>query len=136
MKFKKQKTDRTDYTIEVNKEIKTAIVKFHGKVGKESLESSFVDLLSHEDFVKNANACYNYSNAYFSANMQEIEKHAQFVNERREERGDSYKLAFVTRDKLTKTLLEIYKLLIAHTAVEVKVFTIHKRAVEWIEKRK
>ena len=109
-----------------------ADLRFFGPITRELLDQTFLELIKSKDFKVNFNAVYNYCDAYSDLEMSEIQEHAQFVGHHLGARGNSYKLALVANDTLNMALLEVYKLLVSKTSVEVEVFSEHQRAVDWI----
>ncbi len=109
-----------------------ADLKFYGPITRKLLDQTFLELIQAKDFKANFNAIYDYCDAYSDLEMPEIQEHAQFVSHHLGARGKSYKLALVANDTLNMALLEVYKLLVSKTSVEVEVFSEHWRAVDWI----
>lgn len=119
-------------SLAINKKQFYADIALHGKVTRKLLNNIFLDLMEHPDFQHDINACYDYTQAYAGLEMVEIEEHAEFVAQYRDKRGMSYKLALISNDDLTAALLNIYKLMLASTSVEVEVFNQRQAAIDWI----
>lgn len=105
---------------------------FRGDVTLDCLNSSFIRLIEHPQFIYNVDACYDYRLAHPDLEMSEIEEHAQFVAQYLTKRGRDYKLAMVADDTLNTALLSVYKLLISKTPVEAEVFSSKISAIRWL----
>jgi len=133
MEIDQEKKATSSFEINISQGKTFAEIIFHGAVTLEILNQSFLDLLNHPHFVQNINACNNFCDAVIETDMQNIEKHAQFVSQYLAKRGFSYQLALVSDETLNNAFLSIYKLLISKTEVYAEVFSSPKQALLWLE---
>lgn len=119
-------------SIKIRSEEGFADIAFNGPITRKLLDDTFLSLIDSPGFRHNMNAIYNYCNAYSELEMSEIQEHAQFVSHHLGKRGNAYRLALVASDTLNIALLEVYKLLVSKTSVEVEVFSKHSKAIDWI----
>ena len=112
-----------------------AEITFQGYITIELIRRAFLKLIEHPLFKKNMDVCYDYSKAIIETNICDVDAHSQFVFEYAESRGSSYKLAFVSNETLNSALLNIYKLKISKTNIDVKLFGSKKQAYIWLEKK-
>lgn len=132
MESKVLKQDDSEVTITIHEKDGYADISFRGAITRRLLDNTFLSLIDSPGFQFNLNAVYDYCNAYSELEMSEIQEHAQFVGSHLGQRGNAYKLALVANDTLNYALLEVYKLLVSKTSVEVEVFSDHTKAVQWI----
>ncbi len=124
-----------NYYLSIDKNRGYADFIFSDSVSLEVVNNAFLDLIKHPSFRHNMDACYDYSDAIIETTMQEVEKHAQFVGQYTDKRGGHYKLALVSNETLNSALLNVYKLLISKTSIEVEVFGSRRQALNWLNKR-
>lgn len=106
---------------------------FYGSVTLEILNDAFISLINSAQFVQNMNACNNFCSAIIETDMQDIEKHAEFVTQHLDKRGLTYQLALVSNETINSAFLSIYKLLISKTQVDAEIFSTKAQAVIWLE---
>ncbi len=112
-----------------------ALLEFKGIFSKEQLQHCFKRFLEHPDFKYNMNAVLDFTHAFSELEMFEIEEFGQFVERNKQIRGETYKLALVANDTLNIALLEVYKLLVSKTSIEVEVFTQVSKAISWVSEQ-
>ena len=132
MKSFNQNEDYSRYEILIESNKDYVEVRFFGGVTLDLVNSAFLELLGHQSFRHNMNACYDYTDAIIETDMKELEQHADFVGQYLHRRGSHYKLALVTNETLNSALLNVYKLLISKTTIEAEVFGSKKQSLIWL----
>ncbi len=113
-------------------ESKVMHIDFTGNMELKALIASFSAVIRHENFYINMPACYDFSNAFMDIDINSIEVIFHFVAGLRDKRGDSYQLAFVYADEMTKALVDFYRLFFSRTSIDVEIFNNKADAIEWI----
>lgn len=111
---------------------KLVVLCFRGNVTRETLDDSLIQLIKHPRFQYNMNACYDFSESFPEATVKDLQEHALFVSRYVNQRGQSYQLALVASETLEHALLNVYKLLVAKTSVEVETFYSVESAKRWL----
>lgn len=132
MKTQNSFSDEAFFYIEIDPKNTFAELSFEGEVTKKLLNDSLVQLMNHNNFKRNMNACYDYSKGCFDVPVVDIKAHAKFVSEHYPQRGSQYKLAMVSSDPYAYALLAVYKILIANNDVKTEVFSRKSQAINWL----
>lgn len=120
------------FELTLNQSEQFALFAFSGGVTRQLLEDAFEKFLDHPAFSYNMNACWDFCEAYPEIEISEIQTFSQFINQHLPKRGINYKLAFVANDTLNFALLDVYKLLMSCTQIEVEIFASQKKAYTWL----
>lgn len=119
----------------INIDKKTAIVnlQFFGVIELADFEQAFSATVNHSDFETNMAGCYDLRCALVDIDFKETESMSQFAQDLRDKRGNSYRLAFVYADEMTKMLAEFYKLFLSRTQVDVLITDDIDQATSWLK---
>ncbi len=112
------------------------IAKFNCDVGLRELLDCYSDYVKHPSFIKNMAVCYDFSDCVVDMDVNATELFYQFSTGMRDKRGDSYQLAFVCVDSLTKISVELYRLMLSRTKIDVEIFDNLAIALDWIKETK
>lgn len=108
-------------------------IKFTGNMELKGLIASFSAVIRHPLFYFNMPACYDFSNAVMDIDINSTEVIFHFVAGLRGKRGDDYQIAFIYSDEMTKVLVDFYRLFFSRTSIDVEVFDLKSKAIEWIK---
>lgn len=129
----KAELDNEKFSLRFFPEDGYVLVEMKGDISLKDLIDCFSSLVRHPSFVFNMSACYDFTKAFGEVNMKSKDLFSQFSIAMEEKRGDSYYLALVHSDPLTKASLELYKLSFARRKVDIEIFSSRATAIEWVK---
>jgi len=129
----KPELDSRHFDIFIDKAQATVHLEFSGTVSLKDLVDSFSATIHNPDFVTNMSALYDLRLANVELDLTETEIFFHFAAGLRDKRGDSYALAFVCADEMTKMVANFYRLFLVRTDIDVLICDDFKQALDWIE---
>ncbi|WP_444995175.1 hypothetical protein [Aliikangiella sp. IMCC44359] len=129
-----KKTDTSQcFDIQIDFDKKYAYLSFFGTVCLKELVDSFSSLIRHPKFEKNMASCFDFTHSIVELTLNQTEIFYHFVNGLRETRGNSYRLAAVCGDEMTKMLVQFYRLYLSRSEVDIQIFEQKVTAKNWLE---
>ncbi|MET1256215.1 hypothetical protein [Aliikangiella maris] len=110
-----------------------AYLSYWGVVRLFDLVDSFSLLLRDLRFKKNMAICFDFTDAMVELTLNDTEIFYHFMYGMQHKLGNSYRLAFVYGDDMTKMLLDFYRLFFARTNIDMQIYSHRFLAKLWLE---
>lgn len=107
-------------------------VAFTGDMTFEIMQTAFVSLINHPEFVKNINVILNFSGSGQMVSQADMVKFFSFQEDYESRRGEDYRVAVLCNDKKDFAQLKILADYTRAMPYEVMVFLDKAEALKWI----